>query len=91
MEEFRRNGRDFEYCPDLDTDETKQTMPRRKKNKKPVPIECVFCRNNGEKETYYRDHVLKFADGRTQCPVLRYIEFLSHQLPFYFLFIWICD
>ncbi|XP_012220501.1 protein nanos isoform X1 [Linepithema humile] len=71
MEEFRHNGRDFEYCPDLDTDMGKQITPRRKKNKKPLPTECVFCRNNGEEETYYREHLLKDVDGRVLCPVLR--------------------
>ncbi|RLU22622.1 hypothetical protein DMN91_004900 [Ooceraea biroi] len=70
MEEFRHNGRDFEYCPDMDTDMTRQ-IPRRKKKNKPLPTECVFCRNNGEAETFYRDHVLKYDDGRVQCPVLR--------------------
>jgi len=71
MEEFRRNGRDFEYCPDVDTDVSKQSASRRKKNKKPLPTECVFCRNNGEEETYYRQHLLKDVDGRVECPVLR--------------------
>lgn len=73
MEEFRHNGRDFEYCPDVDTDMSKHTASRRKKNKKPLPTECVFCRNNGEEETYYRDHLLRDIDGRVQCPVLRLI------------------
>lgn len=72
MEEFRHNGRDFEYCPDLDTDMGKQITPRRKKNKKPLPTECVFCRNNGEEATYYREHLLKDVYGRVSCPVLRY-------------------
>lgn len=72
MEEFRHNGRDYEYCPDLDIDATKQSIPRRKKNKKPLPTECVFCRNNGEEEAYYRKHLLKDIDGRVICPVLRY-------------------
>lgn len=72
MEDFRHNGRDFEYCPDLDIDVTRQIMPRRKKNKKPLPTECVFCRNNGEEEAYYRKHLLKDIDGRVSCPVLRY-------------------
>ncbi|KAL6446467.1 hypothetical protein ACFW04_001198 [Cataglyphis niger] len=71
MEEFRHNGRDYEYCPDFDIDVTKQNMPRRKKNKKPLPTECVFCRNNGEEEAYYRKHLLKDIDGRIVCPVLR--------------------
>lgn len=71
MEDFRHNGRDFEYCPDLDMDATRQIVPRRKKNKKPLPKECVFCRNNGEEEAYYRKHLLKDIDGRVSCPVLR--------------------
>lgn len=71
MEEFRHNGRDFEYCPDLDNGSMPEMTPRRKRNKKPLPTECVFCRNNGEEETYYREHLLKHADGRVMCPVLR--------------------
>ncbi|CAK9823361.1 Nanos homolog 1 [Anthophora retusa] len=71
MEEFRHNGRDFEYCPDLDNGTIPETTQRRKKNKKPLPTECVFCRNNGEEEAYYRKHLLKDADGRVSCPILR--------------------
>ncbi|XP_063531593.1 uncharacterized protein LOC134742396 isoform X2 [Cydia strobilella] len=40
------------------------------KNKR-VPDECRFCKNNGERESYYRSHVLKDAVGRVTCPVLR--------------------
>ncbi|XP_011159747.3 nanos homolog 3-like [Solenopsis invicta] len=69
MEEFRLNGQDFEYCPD--TDAPKKIVPWRKKNKKPLPTECVFCKNNGEKESYYKKHLLKDVDGRILCPVLR--------------------
>ncbi|KAF7378809.1 hypothetical protein HZH66_015043 [Vespula vulgaris] len=71
MEEFRHNGRDFEYCPDVD--DYPQPVPniRRKKPKKPLPNVCVFCRNNGVEEIYYRQHLIKYADGRVQCPVLR--------------------
>lgn len=75
MEEFRHNGRDFEYCPDLDNGSMPVTTPRRKKNKKPLPTECVFCRNNGEEETYYKKHLLKDVDGKVSCPVLRYFDF----------------
>jgi len=32
---------------------------------------CVFCRNNGESEAVYASHVLKGADGKTTCPILR--------------------
>ncbi|XP_063360020.1 uncharacterized protein LOC134649231 isoform X2 [Cydia amplana] len=38
---------------------------------KRVPYECRFCKNNGERESYYRSHVLKDAGGRVSCPVLR--------------------
>ncbi|XP_029038215.1 protein nanos [Osmia bicornis bicornis] len=70
MEEFRHNGRDFEYCPDGDN-AVSEITPRRKKNKKPAATECVFCKNNGEMESYYRQHTLKYEDGRVSCPVLR--------------------
>ncbi|XP_011154020.1 nanos homolog 2 isoform X2 [Harpegnathos saltator] len=58
-------------CQQNDPEITKHITPRRKKNKKPLPTECVFCRNNGEEETYYRQHLLKDVDGRILCPVLR--------------------
>ena len=32
---------------------------------------CVFCRNNGESEAVYSNHILKDAEGRTTCPILR--------------------
>ncbi|KAI5638601.1 nanos RNA binding domain-containing protein [Phthorimaea operculella] len=35
------------------------------------PEECRFCKNNGERESYYRSHVLKDNNGRVCCPVLR--------------------
>ncbi|XP_061712320.1 protein nanos-like isoform X2 [Cydia pomonella] len=38
---------------------------------KRVPDECRFCKNNGERESYYRSHVLKDSGGRVTCPVLR--------------------
>ncbi|KAK2585980.1 hypothetical protein KPH14_010554 [Odynerus spinipes] len=71
MEEFRHNGRDFEYCPDIENSPAPEPSPRRRKTKKPLPTECVFCRNNGEEEAYYRKHLLKDSDGRVLCPVLR--------------------
>ncbi|XP_078039960.1 RNA-binding protein nanos [Augochlora pura] len=71
MEEFRHNGRDFEYCPDSENVKSPEVLYRRKKNKKPSPTECVFCKNNGEKETYYKKHWLKDDDGKVRCPVLR--------------------
>ncbi|XP_035724189.1 uncharacterized protein LOC118442549 [Vespa mandarinia] len=71
MEEFRHNGRDFEYCPDVDDYQQPVANIRRKKPKKPLPNVCVFCRNNGVEEIYYRQHLIKYADGRVQCPVLR--------------------
>ena len=35
------------------------------------PQVCVFCRNNGETESFYTSHYLKDADGKVTCPVLR--------------------
>ncbi|KAJ2944061.1 hypothetical protein O0L34_g8399 [Tuta absoluta] len=43
-------------------------MQRRNKRQ---PEECRFCKNNGERESYYRSHVLKDSNGRVCCPVLR--------------------
>ena len=31
---------------------------------------CVFCKNNGEDETFYLSHTLKDDYGRVRCPVL---------------------
>ncbi|KAJ8735153.1 hypothetical protein PYW08_014403 [Mythimna loreyi] len=41
-----------------------------KRNKKST-VECRFCKNNGERESYFRAHALKDAAGRVTCPVLR--------------------
>ncbi|CAL8297843.1 unnamed protein product [Arctogadus glacialis] len=38
---------------------------------KPEPKVCVFCRNNGAPEEVYGSHILKTADGRVLCPILR--------------------
>ena len=38
---------------------------------KPEPRVCVFCRNNGAPEEVYGTHILKTADGRVLCPILR--------------------
>ncbi|XP_022828741.1 uncharacterized protein LOC111358074 isoform X2 [Spodoptera litura] len=38
---------------------------------KPSLQECRFCKNNGERESYYRGHALKDARGAVRCPVLR--------------------
>lgn len=46
---------------------------RRKQSQrgKPEPTVCVFCRNNGAPEEVYGTHILKTADGRVLCPILR--------------------
>lgn len=38
---------------------------------KPEPRVCVFCRNNGAPEEVYGTHILKTAEGRVLCPILR--------------------
>ncbi|XP_014209321.1 uncharacterized protein LOC106639990 [Copidosoma floridanum] len=70
-EEFKHNGRDFEYCPDTENTAPAPSPPNKKKNKKPLPTECVFCKNNGEDVRIYKKHLLKDADGKTVCPILR--------------------
>ncbi|XP_063717824.1 uncharacterized protein LOC134844929 [Symsagittifera roscoffensis] len=37
---------------------------------------CVFCKNNGEEEYFYNNHVLKSDNGIIVCPVLR-----AYQCP----------
>lgn len=49
-------------------------MDRRRRQSqrgKPEPKVCVFCRNNGAPEEVYGTHILKTADGRVLCPILR--------------------
>lgn len=50
--------------------ELEQAREGRKRVKK-VFTECRFCKNNGERECYYRSHLLKDEQGRVTCPVLR--------------------
>lgn len=49
--------------------------PERGRNPAPrgkaEPRVCVFCRNNGAPEEVYGTHILKTADGRVLCPILR--------------------
>jgi protein nanos 1 len=85
MKEFRLNGKDSEYCPEsLPNDKYfaqssvsysdavhAATATRSTKRTKKQFRECVFCKNNGEMESYYKQHILKDSVGRTVCPVLR--------------------
>lgn len=68
LDEFKRNGVDKEYCPDL---MCPAKVVFKNKNKKLSPQECVFCRNNGEVKDFYKKHILKDRDGKIVCPVLR--------------------
>lgn len=70
-EDFRHNGRDYEYCPDPEDTIKLPIHFYKRKNKKPIPNECVFCKNNGEDVKIYKTHLLKDSDGRILCPILR--------------------
>ncbi|XP_058791227.1 uncharacterized protein LOC131664275 [Phymastichus coffea] len=69
-DDFKQNGRDYEYCSDQE-DTIVVRHHNKKKNKKPLPTECVFCKNNGEDAKIYKKHLLKDFEGRTICPILR--------------------
>ena len=45
----------------------RKPVPRGKQE----PKICVFCRNNGAPEEVFGSHVLKTAEGRVVCPILR--------------------
>ena len=47
------------------------TATRSRKRAKKQIQECVFCKNNGEQESYYKRHILKDSEGRIVCPILR--------------------
>uniref|UniRef100_T1IIX6 Nanos-type domain-containing protein n=1 Tax=Strigamia maritima TaxID=126957 RepID=T1IIX6_STRMM len=47
---------------------------KRQKNKKLLPTECVFCKNNREDPKFYQSHILKDFNGKVRCPVLRAYE-----------------
>lgn len=53
---------------DLLSADRRRKQPQRGK---PEPKVCVFCRNNGAPEEVYGTHILKTADGRVLCPILR--------------------
>lgn len=48
-----------------------QYVPPRVRRRQPTCIECVFCKNNGQPESFYSTHVLKDPEGNIRCPVLR--------------------
>lgn len=55
--------------PSLFLSHTKITTITAAQLKKPQV--CVFCRNNGESESFYTSHYLKDSEGKVTCPVLR--------------------
>jgi len=44
--------------------------PSQTRNQKVKYNFCVFCKNNGEDESYYLSHTLKDDNGRVTCPIL---------------------
>ncbi|XP_014605836.1 PREDICTED: uncharacterized protein LOC106787733 [Polistes canadensis] len=81
MDEFRKNGVDYEYISESEEEKLNgQSLTsnihmrfrlRQKKLKKSEQSVCVFCKNNGEHEFFYKSHILKNNHGRVQCPILR--------------------
>nr|XP_034824096.1 uncharacterized protein LOC117981937 [Maniola hyperantus] len=67
-------------------DAVKQARDQQKKRARPEikyllkVNECRFCKNNGEKESYYRSHRLR-CQGRVTCPVLR--DYRCHRCGAY--------
>ena len=63
LAEFRENGRDIEYSPDVDLFsarlQARPTLESKRKSKKALPDLCVFCKNNGETAQFYSNHILK--------------------------------
>ncbi|XP_061700416.1 nanos homolog 1-like [Syngnathoides biaculeatus] len=58
-------------CPDAPEAPEARGRCKRAPRGKPEARLCVFCRNNGAPEEVYASHILKTADGRVLCPVLR--------------------
>ncbi|XP_071793691.1 nanos homolog 1-like [Asterias amurensis] len=79
MTEFRRNGTEsmVERLDSLYRDDvfrplnSEEDASRRIMRKQRATVWCVFCKNNGERESVYSSHILKDQDGKTLCPILR--------------------
>lgn len=61
---FEQNGRE------LGSTTTYLPMPKRLNRQQFKYDFCVFCKNNGEDETFYMSHTLKDDLGRVRCPIL---------------------
>ncbi|KAG7266132.1 hypothetical protein CRUP_016380 [Coryphaenoides rupestris] len=67
-----RSERWWEVEPERPGSRGAAASERRRRSGKAEPGKvCVFCRNNGAPEEVFASHVLKAADGRVLCPVLR--------------------
>ena len=83
-DDFRRNGVECdldeidmyqhqirEVRAQADAENPAMTYFLKRNHKRKTKKVCVFCKNNGEIADLYTSHVLKDAEGRVTCPVLR--------------------
>ena len=85
-EDFKRNGveadldeidqyqhqlREVRTLTDAGTNPALAYYINKQRKNKHIKKVCVFCKNNGELPSVYNSHVLKDADGKVTCPILR--------------------
>lgn len=72
---FQSSATNYFTNPSLARRNSYSTVSGEKKQSQMVRY-CVFCKNNGEEEYFYNNHVLKSDNGIIVCPVLR-----AYQCP----------
>lgn len=75
LEKLTEMFKDFKLKPIQIQSRYSMSGSRNKRNKyklkKPICVDCAFCKNNGENESVFKSHILKDPEGRVLCPVLR--------------------